>query len=308
MDESKEEFLVRLKDLKGSGYPWHEIGAALRARPEIAYPRSWRQLIDDVHRATGVSPVMLSRYVAVLKELELIAPDPTELSSLVPGSFTGAEVAVRLYHRNREKGLQALKDLREGLTTIDKIRDDLAKEPSRRQGFSHPDRAKSAAGVETLLAMEAGRLFGAGSRVVGRTSVPYLCRHGFEVMSPDGNSFAGVDLYFPDTQDPLEPLARSILLSRYFPRFYVMLAPGFSEDDLGRAAAVLEAFAADSVGLLHMPDENSIRQHRKAPYRSEYDPSDSFETLAANIRDTAARSKSSAAEPEDETPSSHPRM
>jgi hypothetical protein len=306
MTESRDDFLVRLKGLAGSGAPWHQIGAALRTRPEIKDLRSWRQLLVDAQRETGIASVMLTRYVALLKKLDLIAPSPAELSSLMPRSFTAGEIAVRLYYRNQEKGLQALKDLRARQTNLEKIRDDLSKEPLSGDN-GRAIRAKAIADAETMLTGHAERLFGAGSSVTQRSTVPHLCRIGFEVFSPEGERFAGIDLYLPNLsktaiQDPLEPIARSIVLSTYFPQFYLMFAPGFSEEDLTRAEAILDAFGSKSIGMIFMPDENSIRQYREATARSDLDRSASYQILADRIRDSTRRRPDHSVDEDDETP------
>jgi hypothetical protein len=307
--ESREVFLERLKGLTGSGAPWHQIAAALKNRPEQSDARAWRELLTDIVRETGYAAVMLPRYVSLYNKISHIAGSPAELESLLPPSFTGGEIAVRLYARNPIKGVQALKDLRARRKTIDDLRDDLSKEPASKNHekwmIARQERANAIAAAEALLSNQAESLFGAGCSIVGRPSLPYLSRNGYEVRSSEGQTVAGIDLYLPDlsqklTQDPLEPIARSIVLSPYFPEFHLMFAAGFSEENLGRAEAVLDAFGARSIGMIVMPDENSISQYREASVRSDPDRAASYQILVDTIRDSARPDPS--VEEDDEPP------
>lgn len=308
MTELREDFLIRLNGLIADGAPWHQIGQALRDRPEYFDAPAWRRLVSDIARESGYAPVMFPRYVALYNRITAIAGSSLEIASLLPPTFTGGEIAVRLYDRNQEKGLQALRNLRQRRTTIGKLRDDLSKEPlpeKRELRGSWNERAKVIANAEILLSRKAART---GNTVVRRQPLPHFSRTGFEVLSKEGRRLAGIDLYLPDltqnlTQDPLEPIAKSVLLSLYFPRFHLMFAHGFSEEDLARAEALLNAFDAGSIGMIVMPNDNSIAEHRPAsPRDSHLAQSADYEVLADKIRDSGHWRPDRTVDEDNETP------
>jgi hypothetical protein len=173
------------------------------------------------------------------------------------------------------------------------------------------ERAKIFNEAEKLLAAGAGRLFGVGSSIGRRRHIPHLPRPGFEVRSDAGERVAGIDLYLPDLssngiRDPLDTLAKSVLLSFYFPRFYVALAPGFHEDDIRRTMAVLDAFDAGSIGILHMPDGSTIRRYRHSTRPPNPDRSAQHDRLVDKLQASARGPESD--EPSEEPPEASFRM
>lgn len=269
--EPREEFLQRLKTMYQAGAVWHELAKTLLQRPEHRSRRDWRLLLADASRATGLAPIMLPRYVKLLEKMRSIAGSPSALTDLMAHQFHATETAVRLYERNPTKGMQALKDLKAGATTGDEIREQLAKEPHSPDDLktrTHRLRNQLFKEAERALQSEAERLFGQGCTVGRRASVPTLSRTGYEVFSEEGNPVAAIDLYLPDIsisgdRDPFEPLAQSLLLSRYVPQFYVLLAPGFTQQDVRRLETLIDAFEDEAVGILHMPDAQSIDPIRR---------------------------------------------
>jgi hypothetical protein len=291
--ENEDAFLARLKRLKDSGAPWHEIARALRDRPEAADARVWKPLLAKASRTVDMSPVVLARYVSLLDRLHAIAPSPAEFESLVPPKFSSGEIAVRLFESDPVKGLQALKDLRTRKTTLEKLRAELSTQAvprNRGRGRSLRDRAATVANAEKLLASEAIRLisFGASASLVRRPALRHMVREGFDILSRDGTMIAGLDLYLPEPpasgRDPLEPLARSILLSFYCRQFYLAFAPGFRQDDLRRAERVLDVFRAKWVGILEISGEGTVSMYRGAFFSPEPDRSDEYGDLVEGLR------------------------
>lgn len=267
MGETREKFLSRIKWLNDSGAPWHELGEALRGRPEGGDASAWKPLLADAAQITEIAPIVLARYVGLLDKLHAIAASPEEFESLLPPRFSSGEIAARLYDRNPERGLRAFKDLRARKTTLEKLREELAGEPvprNKARGRSLRDRAKIVKATGKALSAHAARLFGAGSAVASRPPLRHLMREGYDILTPTGVRRDGVDLYLPEPpaggRDALEPLARSMLLSFYFERFYLLFAPGFAPSDVDRAIRLLATFeaASESVGILFMPDEHTV--------------------------------------------------
>ena len=97
-----------------------------------------------------------------------------------------------------------------------------------------------------------------------------------------------MDLYLPappgSGRDALGPLARSVLLSFYFRQFYLLFAPGFRQDDLRRAARVLDVFRAQWIGILEISGEGGVSMYRGAFFSPEPDRSDEYDDLVRGLR------------------------
>jgi hypothetical protein len=291
MAESRETFLERLKRLKACGAPWHEIARALRDRPEANDARVWKPFLAEAGRSTGLSPVVLARYVSLLDRLHAIAPTAQEYESLLPPKFSSGEIAVRLHESDPVKGRKALKDLRTGDTTLEKLRHELSMQTmprSRGRGRSLRERASTIEELEKLLISRAGRLFGAGSSMVRRPALRHLVRDGFEVRSPNDDVTAGLDLYLPEPaasgRDPLDALARSVLLSFYLPRFFLAFAPGFKPNELLRAERILDVFKAPWIGMLEITDKGTVSLFRGTFSPPKPDRSREYADLVAGLR------------------------
>jgi hypothetical protein len=235
----------------------------------------------DAAEAAGVAPVMLRRYVILLRRLDEIAEKAAvDAESLVSNGFSAAELAARLYDRNPAAGLRVLIDLKEGRGTLEQIRAELAVASPGKVTTSADSRSRSLRErgrlierCEAALQAQAHLLFGPNTQVARRPALRYFRRVGFDVMKTGGLTLGpagilgGADLYFPEPatsgRDPLEDLAQSLQLSTYLPSFYIVFAPGMPDETCRRAIDALDLFQATWIGLLVFDDETIVA--RRSP-------------------------------------------
>lgn len=271
--ETTKQLLSRLGEMASKGLPWHELGMALRGRPELAHRQSRTELLVAAGKITGLAPLMLSRYLQLLDKLHSIAGSSAEISQLLPPRFTAGELAVRLYERNPAEGLRALKDLRARKMTTDEVRKELANQPSTSEhAHSRLERALAIKTVEAALPSGLREVFGYIHRIARRPSIPTLSPIAYDLHTIQGERI-GIDVYLPvftvnSSRTPLDQITKSVVLSPYFEEFYLLFGPGFRDLDIQRAEELLNAFHdGKPVGILFMPDGTTIRQRRAATRR-----------------------------------------
>jgi hypothetical protein len=231
-------------------------------------------------RETGLSEVMLRRYLLTLERLEAIEREaglpPGDLHA---GGFAPTELALRLHSRAPDKGIEALQELKDRKITLRDVRRRLENAegpegPAPRQ-IAIKDRGILVARCEGLVAGAAGELFGAGVATTRRPSAKYLRRVGFEFHDAEGAMLGGADLYLAESggRDPLDALAQSVILASRLPVFHVILGPDLGEAEAERASEALEVLAVPSVGVLLLRDDSPARLIRPAQPRTP-DPED----------------------------------
>lgn len=264
-----------------------------RGPPWYAHARSMSKVLDgaqaaeatgdsllweDASAAIGVSSLMLKRFVTGLRNIERIAAESkTPVDALLSPSFTAAELAVRLYGRNSEAGLNALTDLAAGRTTIEAVRTALDEAPAKadpagERSVSLKQRGRLLQLCEDALAAQAEHLFGLGSTVRRRPALQLFRRIGFEVFDSAGGLAGGADLYTAESwtasRDALEGLAQSVLLSFYLPSFLLLFGPGTTDETLTRADRALHTLNVPWIGIAAFEGDDEIlpfRSRRGAP-------------------------------------------
>jgi len=272
----------KVKSAKELGVPWHALASILRRSLQGLDSEEQARLWRLAARESRLSETMLRRYVLALERLSAIEVErklqPGELRS---GAFAPVEIALRLYSRDPEAGLNALEALKQRRVTLRDLRRELAETPSDAadpvaRSRSLRDRGVLVARAEGLVDAEAPGLFGAGATANRRPSARYLRRVGFEFRDAEHRILGGADLYLAESggRDNFESLAQSVLLARYLPVFYVVVGPDLEQEEARRAAAALETLAATSIGVLHLRDEGSALLVRPAvPDPARDDPS-----------------------------------
>lgn len=258
-----DAILEALDRSDGSARPWHATARALQRLADHAREEEWNgdgQVRQLAERATKLSWGALARYLSAFNRIEAIATrEGVAVEDLISDGFNSAEVAVRLYDRNREDGLTALRDLHHGRQTLAGVR--RALEIAKGGQADGAVVAKSALlrkrkgeilGVEVALRDHGARLFGAGCKITRRPSLRYFKHIGVEARVA-GKLVGGANILTPDPAlktDQIETmLPGALLLSNYFPRFFLIFSSGADPDAIDRTRAALKAFEAKHVSV-----------------------------------------------------------
>jgi hypothetical protein len=253
-----------LKDARASGQPWHVLAGILRRglnSPESGtHSNIWRLAA----RETGLSEVMLRRYLLALERLEAIERDRgMPPGHLLSGGFAPIELTLRLHSRDPQQGLEALEELKQRKITLRDVRTRLEKtdgsgsDGTAARGAALRDRGVLVGRCEGLVSAESAGLFGEGTATSRRSSARYLRRVGFEFRNEVGRILGGADLYLSESggRDPLETLAQSVVLAAHLPAFYLIVGPDLDEEDAERAVAVLDVLGGRPIGVLLLRDD-----------------------------------------------------
>jgi len=99
VNEGSTPVLDQLSLARADGRPWHVVARILKLTVQApGNQASSNPVWEAAGNTTGLSVLMLKRYVSTLERIEAIAAaNNRDIAGLLPASFTGAEVAVRLY-------------------------------------------------------------------------------------------------------------------------------------------------------------------------------------------------------------------
>ncbi|KWV48384.1 hypothetical protein AS156_18040 [Bradyrhizobium macuxiense] len=278
VNETVTTIIHELRRARDDGQPWHVIARIVRQwAPEASKWTVRSELRLATEREIGISALMLRRYLSTFLQIEGTAKaQGVDISALLPSSFTGAELAVRLMTRSKEAGLQALSDLRERRITIDQVREELEKTPVTETASDRAkamfDRTDNIEHCEVALAAAASKVFGDALICERRAKLRYFRKIGFEITTAAGHVVGGGDLYLPEassrSSDPLETIGLSVLLAKYLPSFWVILVEGHPEPVIRRALEVLSVLD-HRIGVLLIEDSGNVKILRRAEIRDE---------------------------------------
>jgi DNA-binding transcriptional MerR regulator len=275
--EKLEAFRQKLADRRARA-PWHSIArqmdeviAATAGSGEARREKAFRVAKE----ATGLDRALLGRYLTTLRRVKAAAAvlgiDPDGLLTV---GFNGLEMAVRLYDRSPERGLEAFQGLKSGRMQLEEIRRMLAEAP---QGKASDDvtvrsralrqRASEIQAVETAIEQSVGTLFPKDSIARRRRGLLYFHRVGMEVVGKDGTTICGLDIVAADpdsNRDKLDAVvAPVILLSTFFPKFYVVFSPGSDPSAVDEAVEALDLIDARWVGVMKVTVGSEVEVVRK---------------------------------------------
>lgn len=270
VNESKTQLLEDLGRLGDDGQPWHAIARRIRdwsePLPNPVHRR--REIWEPAAEKVKVSAVMLKRYYTVFTDIEEIAEaNGLDLAETLPASFSGAELAVRLYARNREEGLAALVGLRTRSISIASMREKL----ERNASLSARQIAKAREGqtiqlCEDALAKAASSVFGEGAVTGRRPKLRHFHPVGFEIRDAASTLLAGGDLYLLHAaagSDPIQMIGLSALMSLYMPKYWLMFGPGIGSEVVERAMMIVPILAP-RMGILRVAPEEGVKVVRPA--------------------------------------------
>jgi hypothetical protein len=199
---------------------------------------------------TGLSGQILGRYVSLLSRIQRIAAEKgVVVESLLSPVFNAQEVAARLYDRAPEIGIESLLDLAAGSVKLAVLRKRLEDAPSG--AARSPDSARAAVArakaentalVDRALKASAPALWGRGSRIRQRPRLAVVGSVGYEVVGSENSMIAGIDIVDLDVRMNDDQFSRnlfaSVLLSTFYPRFYL---GAVSAPDRGAAMRAMDA-------------------------------------------------------------------
>lgn len=286
------ELAERLRKARREGQPWHVIARPLQAHFAGRQPMQERRSVwDAAAAATGLAWVMLRRYVVVIDridEIALAAGRPA--ASLLSGSFSAVELAVRIHARDPAAGLAALEDLAARRATIEDLRTRLGSLPpstsvSDRQ-VAMRERGFLIEKCESTLRARASDLFGKDVSVVRRPPIRFCRTVGYDILGSRNRLVAGCDLYVDAAsrgRDPLDEFARSVLLSRFYPRFFLVLAPALGDDVRKAADSAIDLFEVRWIGVIALSERGGAEIVRKPRGRPLPDLTGGIEPMRAAL-------------------------
>lgn len=285
--ESLAEFRRAISAAKNGGQPWFVIAALLSGTLRETRERDHAELRAEAAAATRLSPGVLRRYVLLLDRLRNIAElQGLEREAFLSPVFNAAEVAVRIYDRNAEEGLTALRELKAGDVTLVQLRERLSKVPVELEGpaeadekfgremqMERNDRIGRSVVQERHLkvsfmhqALEADRptRWPNTAKIRRRPRSPFFTGHqGFEVVEddPKGSVICGIEMFVldRDRSDYFDGVfAANLTLATFYDRFYFVFSPGTPAGYVSHAADLLRKFGAASVGILVVSETGAV--------------------------------------------------
>jgi hypothetical protein len=275
--EKLEAFRQQLADRRVRA-PWHSIArqmdeliAATAGSGEARREQAFRVAKE----ATGLDRALLGRYLTTLRRVKSAAAalgiDPDGLLAV---GLNALEMALRLYDRSPERGLESFQRLKSGRMSLKEVRHMLADAPQGKVGDDVAmrsralrQRASEIQAVEAAIEQSVGTLFPKDSIVRRRRGLVYFHRVGIEVVRKDGTTICGVDIVAADpdsNRDKLDAvLAPVILLSTFFPKFYLVFSPGSDPSAVDEAVEALDLIDARWVGVMKVSVGSEIEVVRK---------------------------------------------
>jgi len=275
--EKLEAFRQQLADRRVRA-PWHSIArqmdeliAATAGSGEARREQAFRLAKE----ATGLDRALLGRYLTTLRRVKSAAAalgiDPDGLLAV---GLNALEMALRLYDRSPERGLESFQRLKSGRMSLKEVRHMLADAPQGKVGDDVAmrsralrQRASEIQAVEAAIEQSVGTLFPKDSIVRRRRGLVYFHRVGIEVVRKDGTTICGVDIVAVDpdsNRDKLDAvLAPVILLSTFFPKFYLVFSPGSDPSAVDEAVEALDLIDARWVGVMKVSVGSEIEVVRK---------------------------------------------
>jgi hypothetical protein len=150
--------------------------------------------------------------------------------------------------------------------------------------------------VEEAAEAARGGLFPKDSIIRRRRGLQYFRRTGIEVLAQDGSPLQGLDVVADtsSTSDPLDAsLAQSVLLSTFFPRFYLAFPPAADAASIGRAVDILDRLAVPWIGTLRATDDRRLQVVREPSAPPVPDRSGLYRTIASALAVGRANEKPS---------------
>ena len=283
-----EDLRREMSAARDGGQPWFVLGDIFSRALATASDADLPALRTAAAEATRLSPGVLRRYVVLLDRLRAIAAsEGLARDALISRVFNAAEVAARIHDLDPQRGMTALLELKAGAVTLDQLRKRLTElpapelepfeEPPKEERPSKRSVARGLAAIRSrelkaafmLKALEpwAGERWGEGASLRRRPATRFYTAHqGFEILGKAGpdRRLAGVELFILDGREESElryfegVFQAYLVLATFYPRFFFAFSPSTPDASVARAAALLGAFGAASVGVARVTAQGAV--------------------------------------------------
>jgi hypothetical protein len=272
---ARKKFEREMREVRDAGGPWFKIAERLGDEFDSAVDGD---VAADMKAAaedgTGLSGQILGRYVSLLGRIRRIATEEgVAVESLLSPVFNAQEVAARLYDRAPEIGIESLLDLAAGSVTLAVLRKRLEDAPSG--AVRSPESARAAVArakaentalLERALKASAPALWGRGSRIRQRPRLTVVGSAGYEVVGTESSMIAGIDILDIDVRMNDDRFSRnlfpSVLLSTFYPRFYLGAVSAPDRSAVMRTMDAVEWLGLEAVGVLEIRSDESVVELR----------------------------------------------
>jgi hypothetical protein len=259
-----ESLAASLKAAVDKGEPWFTIAALVIGGGLASELHERRRLALKV---IELSNNLLGRYISVLRRLREIAElHDVPIERLLSPVFSATEIAVRIYDRTPNSGLDALYQLKERRTTLAKLRLKLEGIEATRSQAGLARAGQKIEEYETALQSFVAREFGASATLTRRPALRPFARVGWIVLGKDRQTRCGIDLFDQSSIKHLieSALPPAIVLSTFFQRFFMLFPDPRDEYTVKQAGQMLDFFRADSFGTLHLTSGGGVLNIRKS--------------------------------------------
>jgi hypothetical protein len=273
-----KSFAASLKAAVDEEEPWFTIaGLVIDGGPTSKLDERRGLALKEIELSSN----LLGRYISVLRRLREIAElHNVPVERLLSPVFSATEIAVRIYDRAPNLGLESLNQLKERRTTLIKLRSKLEDIELSSQQLEKARKGSWIEEQETALKTFAVEEFGASSQLTRRPALKPFARIGWIVLGKDRLPKCGIDLFDPAEKHVVEAaLVSALALSTFFKRFFVMFPAAAEEETVARAVAMLDFFRANSVGTLYGDIKGGVKLFRAATGSPTPDRSSDYASL-----------------------------
>lgn len=295
-----------LSAARDGGQPWFVLGETFAQALAAVADADLAGLRKAASEATKLSAGVLRRYVVLLDRLRTIAEaEGMPRDALVSRVFNAAEVAARIYDLDRALGVKSLTELKAGEITLVQLRERLgvlsAAAEARQSKPVRPSPESSARGMAVLRARELKRgfmlhalnehaapIWGSGTTVKRRPTSRFFTSHqGFEILTPDAERRAGLEMFILDGHEESElrylegVFPAYLTLATFYPKFYFLFSPSTPDPSVARAVDLLALFGANSIGVLRVVPDGRVETRVEPTTRPLPDRTADYKVLSA---------------------------
>ena len=268
------------------GTPWYVLAELLHSRISMTSPSETAEIKAVACAMSGYTVGLLNRYISTYARTTLIAEaSRLNASDLLSPVFNGVEAAVKLYDFDRDRGLDALIQLKQGKATLTAVRTKLAEARELQNaaanlpGYSFVPRRltdveqeRRQASIIRSLQKDFAPLNGRFKKIDWRKRDRLLRCDDLYIVDGDdqGRDHKAVEMVDagPESEfnhiDTIIPAA--ILRSSFFKRYYLVFWTDDTEVHAKRAARLLKWLEVDSIGILTVDAHGRVNGHPEMPY------------------------------------------
>jgi hypothetical protein len=248
-----------------------------------------------IAEATGLSWGILTRYNSTFRRVKAAAAAAgKDVEALLSPGFNGVEAGIRLYDRSAADGLEALLALHSGSMSAVQVRRKLDGASTDRLNDALASRSRllrrrglEIDAMEKALVRHSAQFFPKDSTAKRRPALRYFRKVGMEVRRKDGTCVCWLDLMASEADNAAGELdaglAKTILLSTYFPMFFLFFSAGSPEEAVKEAVAALDLVDVPWLGVMRVIADGTIEIVRRSVGRPVPERTSEYESLRAKL-------------------------